>query len=149
MTKEISPRDDSAVPCECGHHKDYHLIQGCISMVDNWQQTCSCKKFKAKNHSPQTKPLYDGVKKRNPTSLNEDKTEEKEPDADKKYPTRTAASGSETLSDQIRTDGSYQDIHVKEFIKDEGKLLDDLFCGVISWHELLDKRKKLAGKGLL
>ncbi len=49
MTKEISPRDDSGEPCECGHEKSNHLFsmltQGyyCIG-----SSNCDCKMFKIK-----------------------------------------------------------------------------------------------------
>ena len=48
MTKEISPRDDSAEPCECGHEKEWHRSKFgfCYRKED-----CVCKKFKPQNHS--------------------------------------------------------------------------------------------------
>ncbi len=49
MKKEISPRDDSDEPCECGCLKIYHKLVK--NLFGNWYgecNHCTCKKFKPK-----------------------------------------------------------------------------------------------------
>ncbi len=45
MTKEISPRDDSGEPCECGHDESWHMY---VRPPECDFDDCPCKKFKAK-----------------------------------------------------------------------------------------------------
>ena len=145
MTNEI---------CECGHKEHWHqLVNQKVCLK------CSCKKFKANNHSPQklrpsiiangsmsdedTEPLVlngidSDVTSGSGDSLSDKRKEIREISVIAMSPSHIV----EMVLDEVEK----QD---KEAVKKENALLSQLCAGVITWDEFHKERAEIFGSSLI
>lgn len=136
--------------CECGHEKKDHSHGGKDSC---YHKTCTCKKFKAKNHSPRSSNLKSLDKS---SGDGESETPEDTPSEVTGTHARfeSETEGTFNLSEKIKRhkliikDYCIDMKDVKEFIIREGGLISLFINGHISARELKERRDKLAGDEL-